>query len=86
MRAGIRNNNDLIWVGRAPNIAAKLSGIRELGFSSYITADVFTRLNDSAKFFNGAAMWESRSWEKGTLYGTNAIYRSSWWLKPSYVG
>jgi adenylate cyclase len=25
VRSVIRNNNDLVWVGRAPNIAAKLS-------------------------------------------------------------
>jgi class 3 adenylate cyclase len=86
VRAGIRNNNDLIWVGRAPNIAAKLSSIRDPGFSSYITSDVFARLNNSAKFFNGTAMWEARSWAKGTPYGTNSVYRSSWWLKPSYTG
>ncbi|GAC1512958.1 MAG: hypothetical protein NVS1B11_24170 [Terriglobales bacterium] len=85
-RAGIRNNNDLIWVGRAPNMAAKLSSIREPGFSSYITAEVFARLHASAKFFNGAAMWEQRSWAKGDPYGTNTVYRSSWWLKPSYEG
>ena len=24
-RAGVRNNNDLVWVGQAPNVAAKLS-------------------------------------------------------------
>jgi adenylate cyclase len=85
-RAGIRNNNDLVWVGRAPNIAAKLSSIREAGFSSYVTADVFTKLNDSAKFFNGTAMWEQRSWANGEVYGTNTVYRSSWWMKPSYAG
>jgi len=85
-RAGIRNSNDLVWVGRAPNIAAKLSSIREPGFASYVTADVFTQLNDSAKFFNGAAMWESRTWPKGDAYGTKSVYRSSWWLKPSYAG
>ena len=60
-RAGIRNNNDLIWVGRVPNIAAKLSNIPEPGFSSYITAEVFGRPHDSAKFFNGTSMWEQRS-------------------------
>jgi adenylate cyclase len=82
-RAGLRNDNDLIWVGRAPNIAAKLSSIREQGYSSYITEAVFNKLNDSAKSFNGQQMWEGRTWSKGEPYGTNAIYRSSWWLKPS---
>jgi adenylate cyclase len=83
-RAGLRNDNDLIWVGRAPNIAAKLSSIREQGYSSYITEAVFNQLHDSAKLFNGQQMWESRTWSKGEPYGTNAVYRSSWWLKPSY--
>jgi adenylate cyclase len=85
-RAGIRNDNDLIWVGRAPNIAAKLSSIRESGFSSYITNDVYQRLNDGAKLSNGSSMWEQRSWANGIPYGTNTIYRSSWWWKPSYMG
>ena len=51
-RAGVRNDNDLIWVGKAPNIAAKLSSIREQGFSTYITEAVFNRLHESAKVFN----------------------------------
>ena len=29
VRSGIRNNNDLIWIGKAPSFAAKLSDIRE---------------------------------------------------------
>ncbi len=29
IRGGVRNNNDLVWVGRAPNVAAKLSALRE---------------------------------------------------------
>ena len=53
-RAGVRVDNDLIWVGRAPNIAAKLSSIREPGFSSYITEPVFRVLHQSAKVFNAS--------------------------------
>ena len=83
-RAGVRNDNDLIWVGRAPNIAAKLSSIREPNFSSYITADVYKRLNESARLSNGNNMWEQRAWASGIAYGTNTIYRSSWWWRPSY--
>jgi class 3 adenylate cyclase len=83
-RAGVRNDNDLIWVGRAPNIAAKLSSIREEGYSTYITEAAYNKLHDSAKLFNGQQMWERRSWSKGEPYGTSAVYRSAWWLKPSY--
>lgn len=85
-RAGVRNDNDLIWLGRAPNIAAKLSGIRESGFSAYITESVYNALHQSAKQFNGADMWERRSWPNGVKYGNKAVYRSSWWLKPSFNG
>lgn len=84
VRAGIRNSNDLVWVGRAPNIAAKLSSIREPDYSTYITEAVYNKLHDSAKFFEGQDIWERRSWAKGQPYGSGTVYRSSWWLKPSY--
>jgi class 3 adenylate cyclase len=55
VRGGLRDDNDLVWVGRAPNIAAKLSAIRESGYSTYITRDVFVRLLDESRYggFNG---------------------------------
>ena len=37
VRAGIRNNNDLIWIGRPPSLAAKLSDIRNYPYSVYIS-------------------------------------------------
>jgi class 3 adenylate cyclase len=84
VRSGIRNNNDLVWVGRAPNIAAKLSSIRESGYSTYITKSVFDVLADSSK--NGGnpkrLMWESRSWAKGVEFGVGDIYRSGWRWQP----
>src|ERR1044072_6999582 len=39
IRSGIRNNNDLVWVGRAPNVAAKLSNIRNGPYHSYMTKE-----------------------------------------------
>lgn len=83
VRSGIRNNNDLVWVGRAPNVAAKLSGIRE-GYDSYITKAVFDAMLDSSK--NGGdpkrLMWEPRTWAKGKTYGAGEVYRSNWTWKP----
>lgn len=52
VRAGIRGNNDLIWIGRAANYAAILSDIRS-DFSTYITRDVYTHLNSKAKLKDG---------------------------------
>ena len=83
-RAGVRNDNDLIWVGGVPNVAAKLSSIREQGYSTYITEPVFKKLHQSAKLYDGQSMWERRTWQKGEPYGAGIVYRSSWWIKPSY--
>jgi hypothetical protein len=68
-------------VGRPPNIAAKLSSIREPDYSIYITEAVYDKFHDSAKLFDGQGMWERRSWAKGKPYGTDTVYCSSWWFK-----
>lgn len=52
VRAGIRGNNDLIWIGRAANYAAILSEIRS-DHATYITHDVYTGLNAKAKLKDG---------------------------------
>lgn len=74
-RTGIRGANDLVWVGRAANYAAKLSGLREGGYTSWISKAVFDVLNKDAKYSrkDGSLMWEQRTW------GTMTIYRSNWW-------
>ncbi|MDO8473137.1 MAG: adenylate/guanylate cyclase domain-containing protein [Dehalococcoidia bacterium] len=72
-RTGIRGANDLVWVGRAANYGAKLSDISE-GFASWITKDVYARLDNSAKIYNGRNMWEKRNWKDTGL----TIYRSNW--------
>ena len=76
-RTGIRGSNDLVWVGRAANHAAKLCEIRELGYSSYITEGVYRMLNDAAKFGGNPRknMWEKLRWS-----GTGrTVYGSSFW-------
>ena len=80
VRGGIRNNNDLVWIGRAPNVAAKLSNIRESPYFSYITEAVYKAMNDEAKVSSdGRQMWEKRSWTKGPV---SDIYRSEWTWDP----
>lgn len=82
VRAGQRGSNDLVWVGRAPNLAAKLSEIRESPYHSYITEDVFSRLNDSAKYggINKQLMWEKRSFQY--VGESTTIHRSNWHWAP----
>jgi len=79
VRGGIRDNNDLIWVGRAPNVAAKLCGLRESNYCSYMTGDVYDMINDEAKLYQGQNMWEERTWSRGPVA---RVFRSSWWVKP----
>ncbi|MBI5384095.1 MAG: adenylate/guanylate cyclase domain-containing protein [Verrucomicrobia bacterium] len=74
-RTGIRGSNDLVWVGRAANVAAKMCGLRHGGNYVYITKAVLDKLNDSSKYGGGDSkqwMWESLQWNGET------IYRSGW--------
>jgi class 3 adenylate cyclase len=73
-RTGARGSNDLVWVGRAANYAAKLSSLPDT-HASRITADVYNRLADEAKYSNGTSMWEEVNW---TDMGNMKIYRSTW--------
>jgi class 3 adenylate cyclase len=79
-KTGIRNSNDLVWVGRAANYAAKLSGLSEAGYSAFITEPVFSVLSDETK--NGGnpkrSMWERSHWQERNI----TIYKSNWTWKP----
>ncbi len=77
-RTGIRGSNDLVWVGRAANYAAKLSSFREPPYSTFITADVYDRLHSSGtRSDGGTPMWERRVWKARGI----TVYRSSWQWK-----
>ena len=81
IRAGIANNNDLVWAGSAPNVATKLSGIGSAPYNSWITESVYKRIADEAKFsLNGHEMWEKRINLPSIPGGVG--YRSSWMWTP----
>lgn len=73
-KTGVRGANDLVWVGRAANWAAKLTSLSH-DTPTWITKAVFDKLAPEAKFTNGRAMWEHRLW---TSMKNADIYRSSW--------
>lgn len=75
-RTGVRGSNDLVWVGRAENYAAKLCSYKEEEFCTYITEDVFEDLDDYVKFENlaGEIMWERHFWNEKNIF----IYGSNW--------
>lgn len=80
VRSGIRNNNDLIWIGKATGFAAKLSDIREYPYSVYISQDCYKKLADTAKKSGQEDIWFQRSFTLGDE--TYTVYRTKHTLKP----
>jgi adenylate cyclase len=81
VRGGVVNYNDLISVGGAPNIAAKLSDLRRRP-SIYITGDVYARINGKSKLADsGEDMWSYLA--NIDVGGTDVrVYSSTWRRTP----
>jgi class 3 adenylate cyclase len=76
-RTGVRGANDLVWVGRAANYAAKLAAMRA-GYTIYITEDVYSMMQQEAKYSSTKTnMWERLQ----TGIGSQSVYGSNWWKK-----
>lgn len=73
-RTGVRGANDLVWVGRAANYAAKLTTLPD-SHPTWITKDVYDRLTDDLKLTDGKQMWEKMTWN---AMNAMTIYRSTW--------
>ncbi|MCG6142800.1 adenylate/guanylate cyclase domain-containing protein [Leptospira mtsangambouensis] len=77
-RTGVRGYNDIVWVGRSANYAAKLSSYSS-AYSTRITKTVYDKLSSEAKYSDGKDMWEK---DPNLLKG-QTIYRSTyfWTIK-----
>ena len=75
-RTGIRNNNDLVWVGRSANYAAKLCGLVDSSYSTFITESVYSVLSDETKHGGNPrrSMWDKAYWSERNI----TIYKSNW--------
>lgn len=80
VRGGVRGDNDLIWIERAPNLAAKLSDLRESPYQTFITKRVYDCLNDNSKYAGEKNMWQCRSWN--FLGEAITVFRSSYSWEP----
>jgi len=80
VRGGVRGTNDLVFIGSAPNIAAKLSEIRNSPWHTYITHQVYRDLSDSSKCSDGKDMWTAVKCTLGEEKWD--CYKSSWTWKP----
>ena len=78
-RTGVRGANDLVWVGRAANYAAKLSAMPH-EYPTWITEEVYNNVHASVKVTNGQDMWEPMLW---TVMNNKRIYRSNWQIPLS---
>lgn len=77
-KTGIRGSNDLVWVGRSANYAAKLTEL-DSDYPTWITDEVYRKLTAPLKTgSDGRSMWEARTW---TSMGGLRIHRSNWWWK-----
>jgi len=90
-RTGIRRHNDLVWVGRAPNIAAKLSSIRNRGYTIYTTWSALQEARDLwlSKPYGtppNVVIWEHFNWTDAPSGFVEEIYATSWWLRRSVDG
>ncbi|WP_406209325.1 adenylate/guanylate cyclase domain-containing protein [Streptomyces decoyicus] len=84
VRGGVRGHNDLVSIGRAPNVAAKLSDIRNGGYRTYVTHAVFNQIREDTKFSSGEnrqLMWDG-PYTREVGGETLSVYKSSWWSKP----
>ncbi|MBY3173141.1 MULTISPECIES: adenylate/guanylate cyclase domain-containing protein [Rhizobium] len=75
-RTGVRGDNDIVWIGNAANLAAKLTSL-SADKPTYITKRVYDLLNDPQKLGpNGENMWQRSVWAQ---HGNEEIYSTTYW-------
>lgn len=74
-RTGVRGDNDLVWVGRAANYAAKLNELSS-EYPTRVTSAVYADMTNATRTSrDGRAMWERVTWND---MNAMTIYRSGW--------
>lgn len=81
VRGGVVGENDLISIGKAPNIAAKLSDIRGSKYL-YITDRVHSALKSPAKTASSGKSFWSRYADQTIGGETVTVYASTGWKTP----
>ena len=75
-KTGIRGSNDLVWVGRAANYAAKLAAL-DHNKPTWITKAVYDALDNSSKIGSDKKdMWIKHTWD---TMNNMEIYASTYW-------
>ncbi|WP_417247480.1 adenylate/guanylate cyclase domain-containing protein [Celeribacter sp.] len=83
VRAGARGTNDLVSIGRAPNLAAKFSDIRSDGNTTFASGSAYSKMNADCKKYleRDNNPWTKATWE--FLGESVTYYRTSYWRKPN---
>lgn len=75
-RTGVRGDNDLVWIGNAANLAAKLTAL-DADKATWITKRVYDQLLDDQKQgSDGKHIWRQWHW---TEHDGQTIYSSTYW-------
>jgi len=79
VRIGVRGGNDIVWIGRAANFAAKLTDLN-LEPNTWITEAVYKVMADTVKFGGNPEknMWKNYKW---TQQSDHSIYGTTWYWK-----
>jgi class 3 adenylate cyclase len=73
-RSGFRNADDLIWLGPAANFAAKMSALRDEGFTTWVSEAVHKGMPAHYhKGGDGSELWSARNWppQGKTVYASS---------------
>jgi class 3 adenylate cyclase len=79
-RIGVRGegDNDLVWVGRAANHAAKLTTLGTPEYPIWVSQDVYLKMNPPLRnYINGNPAWNARTWtamNNAVVYCTDGTY------------
>lgn len=75
-RTGVRGDNDLVWIGNAANLAAKLTSL-SADNPTWITKRVYDYLNDKQKLGSkGENIWRKWTWNE---HDDQEIYSTTYW-------
>jgi len=75
-RTGVRGDNDIVWIGNAANLAAKLTAL-SADKPTWITKRVFDYLNREQKFGSrGEGIWRQWQWSQ---HNNDEIYSTDYW-------
>ena len=75
-RTGVRGDNDIVWIGNAANLAAKLTALTA-DQPTWITKRVYDRLSDSQKLSSAREnIWKNWKW---TQHGDDEVWSTTYW-------